>query len=154
MTEFSLFGQKLYLSPILDGHNGDLVSCAILDQPVLSMVTAMLAKTFETIPNGAALILCSNQGWQYQHKWRRKAKGIRKTINRKVNCLDNAMAENCFGLFTSKLFFLQKFQSLEYFKQEQIGYLDYYNNRHIKAKQRAAGDSQTTSLFGCLNNFI
>lgn len=41
------------------------------------------------------------------------------------------MAENFFGLFTSKLFFLQKFRSLEYFKQEQIGYLSYYNNRHI-----------------------
>ena len=68
MTEFSLFGQKLYLSPILDLHNGYLVSYTISDRPVLSMVTTMLDKAFETIPDGAGLILHSDQGWQYQHK--------------------------------------------------------------------------------------
>ena len=47
MTEFSLFGQKLYLSPILDLRNGYLVSYTISDRPVLSMVMAMLTKVFE-----------------------------------------------------------------------------------------------------------
>ena len=55
VTEFSLFGQKLYLSPILDLHNGYLVSYAISDRPVLSMVTTMLTKAFETIPDGTGL---------------------------------------------------------------------------------------------------
>ncbi len=68
VTEFSLFGQKLYLSPILDLHNGYLVSYAISERPVLSMVTTMLAKAFSTIPDGTGLILHSDQGWQYQHK--------------------------------------------------------------------------------------
>ncbi|WP_417017942.1 IS3 family transposase, partial [Anaerotignum sp.] len=34
----------------------------------------------------------------------------------------------------SELLYLQKFQSIEHFKQELIEYLDYYNNRRIKAK--------------------
>ena len=68
VTEFSLFGQKLYLSPILDLHNGYLVSYTISDRPVLSMVTTMLVKAFETIPDGTGVILHSDQGWQYQHK--------------------------------------------------------------------------------------
>ncbi|MGN8876768.1 IS3 family transposase, partial [Pseudoflavonifractor sp. HCP28S3_F10] len=42
VTEFSLFGEKLYLSPILDLHSSDLVSYTISDRPVLSMVTTML----------------------------------------------------------------------------------------------------------------
>ena len=42
VTEFSLFGKKLYLSPILDLHSNDLVSYTISDRPVLSMVTTML----------------------------------------------------------------------------------------------------------------
>ena len=46
VTEFSLFGEKLYLSPILDLHNSDLVSYTISDRPVLSMVTTMLDKAF------------------------------------------------------------------------------------------------------------
>ena len=65
VTEFSLFGQKLYLSPILDLHNGYLVGYAIFDRPILSMVTTMLTKAFETIPDGTELILHSDQGWQY-----------------------------------------------------------------------------------------
>ena len=52
VTEFSLFGEKLYLSPILDLHSSDLVSYTISDRPVLSMVTTMLdegiCKQFQT----------------------------------------------------------------------------------------------------------
>ena len=68
VTEFSLFGQKMYLSPILDLHNGYLVCYTISDRPVLGMITSMLEKAFETIPDGTGLILHSDQGWQYQHK--------------------------------------------------------------------------------------
>ena len=55
-------------------------------------------------------------------------------MSRKGNCLDNAVAENFFGLLKSELLYLQKFQSLEQFKQELIDYLVYYNNKRIKAK--------------------
>ena len=68
VTEFSLFGQKLYLSPILDLHNGYLVSYTLGDRPVLSLVTKMLTQAFETILDGTGLVLQSDQGWQYQHK--------------------------------------------------------------------------------------
>ena len=137
VTEFSLFGQKLYLSPILDLHDGYLVSYSISDRPVLSMVTTMLNKAFETIPDGTGLILHSDQGWQYQHKvYQRmlREKGIRQSMSRKGNCLDNAVAENFFGLLKSELLYLQEFESMEHFKRELLDYLYYYNNRRIKAK--------------------
>ncbi len=65
VTEFSLFGEKLYLSPILDLHSSDLVSYTISDRPVLRMVMTMLDKAFAKIPDGTDLILHSDQGWQY-----------------------------------------------------------------------------------------
>ena len=68
VTEFSLFGEKLYLTPILDLHSCDLVSYTISERPVLSMVTTMLDKAFEKTSDGTNLILDSDQGWQYQHK--------------------------------------------------------------------------------------
>ena len=68
VTEFSLFGEKLYLSPILDLYSNDLVSYTISERPVLSMVTTILDKAFEKIPDATNLILHSDQGWQYQHK--------------------------------------------------------------------------------------
>ena len=137
VTEFSLFGQKMDLSPILDLHNGYLVSYTISDRPVLGMITSMLEKAFETIPDGTGLILHSDQGWQYQHKQYQRMlrrKGIRQSMSRKGNCLDNAVMENFFGLLKSELLYLQEFRSLDHFKQELVDYLDYYNNRRIKAK--------------------
>lgn len=137
VTEFRLLGEKLYLSPILDLHSSDLVSYTISDRPVLSMATAMLDKAFAKIPDGTGLILHSDQGWQYQHKQYQRMlrkKGVRQSMSRKGNCLDNAVMENFFGLLKSELLYLQEFRSMEHFKQELIGYLDYYNNRRIKAK--------------------
>ena len=137
VTEFSLFGQKLYLSPILDLCSSDLVSCTISDRPVISMVTSMLDKAFEQIPDDTNLILHSDQGWHYQHKQYQQMlrnKGIRQSMSRKGNCLDNAVIENFFGLLKSELLYLQEFNSMGHFKQELIEYLDYYNNKRIKAK--------------------
>ena len=61
-------------------------------------------------------------------------KGIRQSMSRKGNCLDNAVMENFFGLLKSELLYLQEFESMEHFKQELIEYLEYYNNHRIKAK--------------------
>ena len=137
VTEFSLFGEKIYLSPILDLHGDYLVSYTISDRPILSMVTTMLDKAFETIPDGTGLILHSDQGWQYQHKQYQRMlceKGIRQSMSRKGNCLDNAVMENFFGLLKSELLYLQEFESMEHFKLELTAYLAYYNNHRIKAK--------------------
>ena len=113
---------------------------AVLEQmrdPLLSTVTSMLTKAFAKIPDGTNLILHSDQGWQYQHKLYRqmlREKGIRQSMSRKGNCLDNAVIENFFGLLKSELLYLQEFQSMDHFKQELTKYLDYYNNHRIKAK--------------------
>ena len=153
VTEFSLFGEKLYLSPILDLCSSDLVSYTISDRPALSMVTTYAGRgRFAKIPAETNLILHSDQGWQYQHKQYQqmlREKGVRQSMSRKGNCLDNAVIENFFGLLKSELLYLQEFRSMEHFKLELIEYLDYYNNRRIKAKRKglAACNSQTaTSL--------
>lgn len=137
VTEFHLFGEKLYLSPILDLHSRDIVSYVVSERPVLSMVTTMLEKAFAAIPDSTNLLLHSDQGWQYQHKHYQRmlqAKGIRQSMSNKGNCLDNAVMENFFGLLKSELLYLQEFESMDHFKRELVEYLDYYNNRRIKAK--------------------
>lgn len=148
VTEFSLFGEKLYLSPILDLYSENLVAYSISDRPVLNMVTDMLDKAFETIPDDTNLILHSDQGWQYQHKrYQRmlKSKGIRQSMSRKGNCLDNAVIENFFGLLKSELLYLQEFDSMEQFRAELEEYLDYYNNRRIKLKLNGLTPAQHRS---------
>ena len=137
ITEFRLWGQKLYLSPILDLYSRDIVSYTISDRPLLSMTIEMLHQAFEQIPDGSNLILHSDQGWHYQHKYYQdmlKSKGILQSMSRKGNCLDNAVMENFFGLLKSELLYLQDFDSIEHFKAELIDYMVYYNHRRIKVK--------------------
>lgn len=86
VTEFSLFGQKVYLSPILDLCSTDIVSYAISGRPVLSMVTEMLDKAFKRIANGTSLIRNPDKGWQYQHRQYQRMlneKGIRQSMSQK-----------------------------------------------------------------------
>ena len=137
VTEIRLFGQKLYLSPILDLCSGDIVTYTISENPNLLMVTTMLEQAFQKIPDNTGLLLHSDQGWHYRHKQYRKMleeKGIKQSMSRKGNCYDNSVIENFFGLLKSELLYLQEFDSMEHFKAELVDYIDYYNNRRIKAR--------------------
>ena len=137
VTQFRLFGQKLYFSPILDLYSGDIVTYTISDRPNLEMVTTMLEQAFLVLPDNTGLLLHSDQGWHYQHKQYRRMlekKGIRQSMSRKGNCYDNSVMENFFGHLKSELLYLQEFDSVDHFKKELIEYIDYYNNRRIKAR--------------------
>ena len=137
VTEFSLFGRKLYLSPILDLYNGELISYTIYERPVLEMVMEMTSKALEVIGNNSNAILHSDQGWQYQHRRYQellKENKISQSMSRKGNCLDNAVMENFFGLLKSELLYLQKFDSVDHFREKLEAYLKYYNEDRIKLK--------------------
>jgi transposase InsO family protein len=135
VTEFNVSGKKLYLSPIIDLFNGEIISYDLSESPNFKQVTTMLNKSFKKIPKGTNLILHSDQGWQYQMKQYQallKEKGIIQSMSRKGNCLDNAVIENFFGIIKSELFYINKFTSIKHLKQEIIEYINYYNNERIK----------------------
>ncbi|WP_394557294.1 IS3 family transposase [Priestia aryabhattai] len=137
ITEFHLFGEKLYLSPILDLFNGEIISYHIDKRPVFSLVTTMLHKAFDCLNEGDCPILHSDQGWNYQmtkYQHLLKENNITQSMSRKGNCLDNAVIENFFGLLKSELLYLQEFESIEQFKQELEAYILYYNHLRIKEK--------------------
>jgi len=66
MTEFNVSGNKLYLSPIIDLFNQEIISYELTNRPVFNQVEMMLKKAFKKIPNNTNLTLHSDQGWQYQ----------------------------------------------------------------------------------------
>jgi len=137
VTEFSLFGQKRYLSPVMDMYNGEIISYTLSEHPNLSMVTDMLSKALKKVKNNDNLILHSDQGWHYQNNTYQKMlrdRGITQSMSRKGNCLDNAVMENFFGILKSELVYLLKFNSMEEFTTEIDKYIYYYNNIRIKAK--------------------
>lgn len=135
ITEFNVKGKKLYLSPVIDLFNGEIISYELSERPNFEQVANMLKKSFKKISRKPNLILHSDQGWQYQMKQYQRMlheKGITQSMSRKGNCLDNAVIENFFGIIKSELFYLEKFSSISQLKQEIVKYINYYNNDRIK----------------------
>jgi transposase InsO family protein len=136
ITEFNVLGNKLYLSPIIDLYNQEIISYQLTERPVFNQVVMMLKKAFKKIPNNTNLTLHSDQGWQYQMKQYQhllQQKGIVQSMSRKGNCLDNAIIENFFGTLKSELFYLKKYKSINQLKIEINEYINYYNNERIKS---------------------
>ena len=126
----------MYLSPIIDLFNQEIISYELTERPVFNQVVMMLKKAFKKIPNNTNLTLHSDQGWQYQMKqyqYLLKEKGIIQSMSRKGNCLDNAIIENFFGTLKSELFYIKKFRTIEELKTEIKHYINYYNNERIKS---------------------
>jgi len=150
VTEVKIKDRKIYLSPILDMFNGEIISYTISESPDLKMALTMLDKAFRktAIPEG--LILHSDQGWHYQHLRYQKVlrdKHIVQSMSRKGNCLDNAMMENFFGLMKSELLYLQEWDNVEQFKKELIKYIRYYNNDRIKLRLDGKSPVKYRALF-------
>jgi putative transposase len=145
ITEFHLFGEKLYLSPILDLYNGEIIAYQLEKRPVFPLVAKMLHKAFGRLNAGDTPILHADQGWHYQmakYHDLLKEKQITQSMSRKGNCLDNAVMENFFGILKSELLYHQEFESMEHFKKEIEKYIYYYNHKRIKAKLKGLSPVQ------------
>ncbi|CAM3845173.1 Integrase catalytic domain-containing protein [Polynucleobacter arcticus] len=137
VTEFNIGGQKVYLSPILDLYNQEIISYEIADRPQISSVMQMLQKAFKQLKPKDKPMLHSDQGWQYRMGIYQQAlhqQGITQSMSRKGNCLDNAVMENWFGVMKTEFFYQQKFETIELFKAQLREYIDYYNHDRIKQK--------------------
>ena len=98
VTEFAIpaSSQKLYLSPVLDGFNSEIVAYNLSRSPNLVQVKAMIEQAF-TEDHYENTILYSDQGWQYQHDFYHhflEDKGIQPSMSRKGNSPDNGMMES------------------------------------------------------------
>ncbi|MBZ2112615.1 IS3 family transposase [Streptococcus infantis] len=148
ITEFSIptSNQKLYLSPILDGYNSEIIAYTLSSSPNLKQVKDMLEQAFreEEYEN---TILHSDQGWQYQHEFYHsflEDKGIQPSMSRKGNSTDNGMMESFFGILKSEMFYgyEQTFKSIKELEGAIVDYIDYYNNKRIKVKLKGLSPVQ------------
>ena len=139
VSEFHIAAGKLYLSPILDMHNREIVSYNISRSPCFVQTTDMLNKAFSRFEDLSHLIFHSDQGWQYQMAQYRKAlkeRGITQSMSRKGNCLDNSPMENFFGKMKNEMFYGHEyeFKTLEQLQKAMEDYIEYYNNERIQVK--------------------
>lgn len=137
VTEFKVGDQKVYLSPIIDLFNREVVSYEVRQSVKLALVTDMLKSATDTLNQHEKPIIHSDQGWQYQNKQYQqhlKDKGLTQSMSRKGNCLDNAVAENFFGILKTEMFHGETFKSADDLIEQIKEYIDYYNHKRIKQK--------------------
>lgn len=135
VTEFKVAGEKLYLSPVLDLFNGEIVAHQIDTSPHYPLVGQMLEQALSRLPEGAKPMLHSDQGWQYQYyryRNRLEEKGLEQSMSRKGNCLDNARMESFFGTLKTEMYHGQRFASIVELSAAIDEYIDYYNHDRIK----------------------
>ena len=145
VTEFNVSGEKLYLSPVMDLYNGEIVAYQTSRSPQFHLVKSMLKKAIATLKGVTRPMLHSDQGWQYQmHAYRRTLAetGITQSMSRRGNCLDNAAMESFFGTLKSECFYLQRFSCIDQLQTEIRKYIHYYNHHRIKTKLKGLSPVQ------------
>lgn len=145
VTEFNVAGEKLYLSPVLDLYNGEIVAFETARRPVFDLVSSMLKKALGKLAARDRPMLHSDQGWQYQMPAYQRMLGERNVVqsmSRKGNCLDNAAMESFFATLKSEFFYLNKFGSVEELRAGLAGYIHYYNHDRIKLKLKGLSPVQ------------
>jgi putative transposase len=150
VTEINIHGEKLYLSPILDMYNGEIISFSISRSPNLNLAISMLNKAFSKIKDTEGMVMHSDQGWQYQHLLYQnmlKNKGIIQSMSRKGNCLDNAIMESFFGIMKSELLYSREWESADEFAMALHAYIHYYNHKRIKMKLNGKSPVQYRTLY-------
>ena len=137
VTQFNVCNEKVYLSPVMDLYNREIVSYSISRSPNLWQIREMLDGLFKKLPANAKPIFHSDQGWQYQHaEYQRllKEHNITQSMSRKGNCMDNGAMENFFGRLKVEMFYGEKFESVNAFIDKLNEYIYYYNNERISIK--------------------
>ena len=154
VTEFNVAGEKLYLSPVMDLYNGEIIAYETARRPVFEMVGSMLKKALSKLAPNDRPVLHSDQGWQYRMPIYQRMLAQRQVVqsmSRKGNCLDNAAMESFFGTLKAEFFYLNKFSSVAQLQKELADYIHYYNHDRIKLKLKGLSPVQyRTPALGCL----
>ena len=145
ITEFKIGDEKVYLSPVLDMFNREIISYSISTSPNLQQIRDMLNDLFEKLPADARPLFHSDQGWQYQHAEYQRLlaeHNITQSMSRKGNCMDNGIMENFFGRLKVEMFYGEKFESPRGFIEKLEEYIQYYNNERISLKLKGMSPVQ------------
>ncbi|WP_191567086.1 IS3 family transposase [Metabacillus idriensis] len=139
ITEFKcLDSVKLYLNPIMDMFNGEILSYGISMRPSLELALKPLEEALEIVKDSKyRTTIHSDQGWHYQHiKWVKtlRENKVFQSMSRKGNCIDNSPMENFFGLLKQEMYHGEVRCSFEDLKKKIEEYIIYYNNKRIKQK--------------------
>lgn len=137
VTEFTVAGSRLYLSPLIDLFNGEVISYTLRPSPILKTVMDMLLPALQRVQGTAQPTIHSDQGWHYRHLAYQNALahyGATQSMSRRGNCLDNAVAENFFSHLKQEFIRRRHFTSVQQFRLELDEYIRWFNHERIQER--------------------
>jgi transposase InsO family protein len=138
ITQFVVGDSRVYLSPLVDLYNGEVVSWRIGPSPNMGLVLGMLDDA-EARLSGSGAVVHTDQGFQYQNsRWQAKlaAMGCAQSMSRKGNCLDNACAESFFGRLKTEFSDGSGYTQPGRFAHDLDRWIDWYNRDRIRGSLR------------------
>jgi putative transposase len=145
VTEFKVAGEKLYLSPVLDLYNGEIIAFETSKRPAFELVNSMLHKALAKLSPEDKPMLHSDQGWHYRmpaFQRQLRERKLVQSMSRKGNCHDNAAMESFFAVLKSEFFYLNKFDNVDALQKGLADYIRYYNHDRIKLKLKGLSPIQ------------
>lgn len=145
VTEFRVGESKLYLSPVMDLFNRQIIAHSISRSPNMMLTHDSLRTALATLGEGETPLVHSDQGFQYQHvSWRNllAGAGATQSMSRKGNCYDNAVMENFFGHLKEEAFNHVRYLTLDALQRAIEDYITWYNNDRISEKLKGLSPVQ------------
>lgn len=145
ITEFRVGERKVYLSPIMDLFDRQIIAWSVSVSPKLELALTALQQAVATLPEGASPLIHSDQGFHYQHlAWQKLLgnAGATQSMSRKGNCLDNAVMENFFGHLKEEMFHHTRYVDVATFTVALIDYIHWYNTGRISTRLKGLSPVQ------------
>lgn len=145
ITEFRVGERKVYLSPIMDLFDRQIIAWSVGVSPSLNLAITALDTALATLPPGAQPLIHSDQGFHYQHmSWQLRLvnAGAMQSMSRKGNCLDNAVMENFFGHLKEEMFHHTHYPDVDTFVVALNAYITWYNTERISTRLKGMSPVQ------------
>lgn len=145
VTEFRVGDQKVYLAPVMDLFDRQIIAWAVGRSPTLALTNGALRRALATLSANQAPVVHSDQGFQYQHAtWQALLAGAGATpsMSRKGNCLDNAVMENFFGHLKEELVNHTRYEDSDTLVTAIHEYIAWYNTERISTRLKGLSPVQ------------
>lgn len=130
LTEFRVGEEKLYLSPVMDLYDRQIIAWSVGRAPTVALATTALQHALASLGPTDHPLVHSDQGFHYRHRtWQALVAdaGATPSMSRKATCLDNAVIESFFGHLKSELL-LEPFATIDALEEALREYLHWYNH--------------------------
>ncbi|XMB67347.1 IS3 family transposase [Mycoplasmatota bacterium zrk1] len=157
ITMFPMEEESVYLSPVIDFHSREVLSYTVGTNAKMDKIDSMMKelKANHSV-RVKGMIIQSDQGVQYQNsRYREMVEdlGMKQSMSRKGNCLDNSPTENFFGRMKEEMWngCREQYKDANELMSTIHEYIDYYNTTRIVTRHKMSPVNYRNEYFKEVN---